>query len=734
MPRARPVSATTRTTTPVGDSLKRSIRLLLLVLAFPAALASCNAPRPSRSPVGAPAPMLRGNPDSARAELLWDDYGVPHIFAADAAALFYAFGWAQMRSHADLLLRLYGQARGRGAEYWGERYLSSDVWVVTNGIPARAQQWWAAQPAHMRTYLESFVAGMNAYAASNPAAVTDLYRQVLPIAPTDVLAHMQRVLHFTFVASPELVRVATQHLQPPGSNAWAVAPSHSSSGKALLLMNPHLPWGEYFTWYETHLALPDMNVYGATLVGMPFVSVGFNDHLGWTHTVNTIDAVDLYDLETREEEYTFDGQVRLFEREEHILRVRQQDGSFATRSIMVRRSVHGPVISARPGRSVALRVAGLDAAHLFEQYWDMARATTRESFESALARLNLPMFTVIYADRRGDIMHVFNGLVPVRSGGDWSYWQGIVPGNTASTLWTDTHRYNELPRVINPPSGWLQNANDPPWTTTLPPALDPLHYTTYMAPQQPLSFRAQRSLRMLAEDNRITFDELLAYKHSTRMESADHLLQDVIAAARSAGDDDARQAAEVLERWDRNADADSRGAVLYAELYRTLLRQPWSTGSLFEVPWNPRLPLVTPDGLSDPRLASTALSQAARRVRTLYGSLDAPWGAVYRFRRDTVDLPANGGSSELGIFRVIDFAPIANDSTRFEAVGGDSFVAAVEFSTPINARTMLVYGNASQPGSPHRVDQLPLAARKEMKPVRLTRESVLQAVRLRELF
>src|SRR5688500_9950594 len=122
---------------------------------------------------------------------------------------------------------------------------------------------------------------------------------------------------------------------------------------------------------------------------------------------------------------------------------------------MIRRSVHGPVISSRPGRSVALRVAGLDAPHVFEQYWDMARATSRESFESVLARLNLPMFTVMYADKRGDIMHVFNGRVPVRSGGDWSYWQGIVPGNTSSTLWTDTHRYHELPRVINPSSGWL---------------------------------------------------------------------------------------------------------------------------------------------------------------------------------------------------------------------------------------------------------------------------------------
>jgi acyl-homoserine-lactone acylase len=251
---------------------------------------------------------------------------------------------------------------------------------------------------------------------------------------------------------------------------------------------------------------------------------------------------------------------------------------------------------------------------------------------------------------------------------------------------------------------------------------------------RPLAFRPQRSVRMLQEDERITFDELIAYKHSTHMEAADHLVQDVAAAARAGGDEDARQAAEVLERWDRTADADSRGAVLFGELYAQLRRQRWPNNSMFEIPWDPRLPLVTPDGLSDPRLAAQALGMAARRVRALHGSLDVAWGEIHRFRRDSIDLPANGGSGVLGIFRVIDFDPLPGDSTRFVATGGDSFVAAVEFSSPIRARSLLSYGNASQPGSPHRTDQIGLMARKEMKNVLFSREAVLAVVRLREYF
>ena len=74
-------------------------------------------------------------------EILWDTYGVPHIFADDYNQLFYAFGWAQMRNHGNLMLRLFGQARGQAAEYFGESYLVSDQWVHTHNIPQRAAEW-----------------------------------------------------------------------------------------------------------------------------------------------------------------------------------------------------------------------------------------------------------------------------------------------------------------------------------------------------------------------------------------------------------------------------------------------------------------------------------------------------------------------------------------------------------------------------------------------------------------
>src|SRR5215213_8107541 len=102
------------------------------------------------------ATAVLGSPGSAGAELLWDTWGVPHIFADDTVNLFYGFGWAQMHAHGDLLLRLYGQARGRAAEYWGERYLESDRLLRTIGTPSRAPEWYAAQSPDFRADLEAF--------------------------------------------------------------------------------------------------------------------------------------------------------------------------------------------------------------------------------------------------------------------------------------------------------------------------------------------------------------------------------------------------------------------------------------------------------------------------------------------------------------------------------------------------------------------------------------------------
>jgi len=345
----------------------------------------------------------------------------------------------------------------------------------------------------------------------------------------------------------------------------------------------------------------------------------------------------------------------------------------------------------------------------------MARSKNFSEFQAALKRLEIPMFTVMYADREGHIMHLFNGQVPIRKKGDFKYWSGTIAGNTSETLWSKNHPYADLPRVVDPPSGWLQNTNDPPWTTTFPSAIAPDNYPAYMAPRGPMDLRSQRSAKMLLEDEKISFDELMQYKHSTQVELADRLLDDLIPVARQ-GSAQARRAAEVLATWNRKVDADSRGAVLFA-----FWKKAMDADRLFAKPWSEDAPLTTPDGLANPAEAVRVLEATATKVEVTYGALDVAWGEVFRLP-GVANLPANGADGALGVFRSVWFAP--GKDNRFQAVAGDSFVAAIEFSNPVKAMALNSYGNASQPGSPHADDQSPLFARKELRPVWRSRSEI----------
>ncbi|HEY9665748.1 MAG TPA: acylase [Coleofasciculaceae cyanobacterium] len=664
---------------------------------------------------------------SNRTEILWDTWGVPHIYGKNTPELFQAFGWAQMQSHGNLILRLYGQARGQAAEYFGEKYLDSDKYVRTMGIPSRAREWYEAQTPTTRTYLDAFAAGINAYVKEHPTEINDDVKQVLPVDGVDVLAHVQRVIHFNFVTNPQSVANLAPRPSPAGSNAWAIAPSKSASGKAMLLANPHLPWSDFYLWYEAQLTAPEIDAYGVTLVGMPVFAIAFNDNLGWTFTVNTHDGWDAYDLTLSDGGYRWNGQVRPFESETQTIKVKQENGTLRDEPLIVRRSIHGPVVAQKEGKAVAVRVVGLDQPNMMEQLWDMARASQISEFEGALGRLQLPMFNILYADRNGHILYVFNGQVPIHPQGDWRYWQGIVPGDTSATLWTKTHPYRDLPRVLDPPSGWLQNANDPPWTTTFPQALNPQNYPLDMAPRF-MQLRAQRSVEMLMDNKKMSFDQMVAGKFSSRMEMADRILDDLIPAARKLGGDIGKQAADVLERWDRNADAESRGAVLFATWARTM-----PAGNWYATSWNEKSPLTTPNGLADPAGAVKVLEAAATTLKFLYGALDVPWGEAARLRYGKVDLPASGGPGLFGIFRVVDLMP-SPTGDGFQSVAGDSYIAAIEFSNPIRAKVLTTYGNATQPGSPHVGDQLALYARNELRPVWRTRKEIEANLESRNVF
>jgi acyl-homoserine-lactone acylase len=145
-----------------------------------------------------------------------------------------------------------------------------------------------------------------------------------------------------------------------------------------------------------------------------------------------------------------------------------------------------------------------------------------------------------------------------------------------------------------------------------------------------------------------------------------------------------------------------------------------TSSTLFAKAWDQADPINTPDGIADPKRAVDALVSAAQDVKKKHGRLDIPWGDVFRFGIGETDLPGNGGPGPMGIFRTMTLGPTTDNN--FVPVHGDTYVAAIKFSKPLRAMVLTSYGNATQPGSPHHTDQLPLLTKKQMRPVWFTRQ------------
>ncbi len=647
-------------------------------------------------------------------EILWDTYGVPHIFSQSAEEMYYAFGWAQMHNHADLILKLYGQARGRASEYWGEKYVESDRQILLFELPDHAARNNNRLNEPYKTYLDAFVQGINDYAEENPGEISDIYKKVLPVSAVDVTAHVLRVVCLEFLAYDDLNAIKSSFSK--GSNAIAIASTRSASGNAMLVTNPHLPWFDLYLWFESHLVSPGFNAYGITLVGAPTLSMAFNQNLGWAFTVNTMDGCDRYDLKLKDGGYLLDGKVTEFLKKKQTIRVLQTNGSYLEQPVEFHYTLHGPVIEAGKGKACALRIVGLDNSGIFEEYHKMAAATNLTEFESALRMLQNPMFNIIYADKGGNIMYLFNGNIPKRPSGDYAFWKGSVDGTKSAFIWKSIHPYDDLPKVTNPPAGFIQNCNDAPWVCTWPPVLDPTKYPDYMAPQT-MYLRPQRAVNMIKDNHSITFDQLIGYKLNTGIEAADRFLDDLLAAVERYPDSVALEAATVLKAWDRKTDAESKGAILFTKWMDILDYR------IFASPWDPKNPVTTPDGLKDPKRAVELLIKAAGDVQKKYGALDVTWGSIHRFRMNDLDFPANGGPEKYGIFRTIGYM---NDSDSKErAISGDTYVAVIEFGTPVKAMVLLGYGNATQPGNKHIGDQLELLSQKKLRPALLARKDIL---------
>lgn len=642
------------------------------------------------------------------AEIKWDTWGVPHIKGERDTDAYYAFGWAQMKAHGNIILESYGKARGRSAEYWSDDQNStSDLLIRRLNVPKRAQQWFEAQNTDMKNMLSSFVDGMNDFCKKNPKQINDDLKTVLPIQNTDPFAQLQMTYHLGvggFAIQPQADKWKTA-----GSNAWAIGPSKSKSGNAILLTQPHPPWLPDYLFFEAHLKSKAINIYGIALVGSPTILMGFNESLGWALTFNQADAMDLIELEIKDNKYMFEGNWKPLEITEEVITIKSKD-AISHDTIQIKNSNYGYIIQEKNGKALALRLSGLDRPYFMEQFTDMAKADNLNEFETALKKLQLPLQNIIYADKNGEIFYLYNGIIPKRPNGNLKDWSKVIPATKSGALVTEYVSYKELPIFRNPKSGFIANSNNEPWTSTYPYEILPENYPSYISdsPFKYFNYRSVRSIKMIIGLDKLNFEKIVKLQSSTHAELADRTVDELVAYGEKSSNTLLIEAAKVLKNWDRTLETSSRGAVLFTNWYRATKRT-----KVFKVDFSKNDPLNTPNTLNEE--AKSLLLKAAFDTKETYGRLDVAWGDVYKTTYAGKTFKGGLGLSEIGSFNAGFYgSPINN---KYSLLGGSAYTSVVEFGDKIKTKGLLSYGNASQKESPFTGDQLQLLIDRKLRDI-----------------
>jgi len=695
-------------------------------------------------------PPLHGQRSMAdRAEIRRDAFGVPHIIAVDEEAAGFAFGYAMAEDHAAEIGRRYLQARGEAARHFGPADVDTDLAMRRLDNHGGARRALAQQIGKdFRRWLQGFAAGVNHYVAahratlpawmpvvepSDPLAYGRMFAVLAAVRPPARLLEKYAPAVFTpNAAMPASAEDRAPSSDEPGSNALALAGTKTTSGRPILLGNPHLGWSSLY--WEAHVTVPGrINFYGSTLVGIPVLRAGFNDRLGYVQTNNGPDLEDIYSLPLVPERagvYLHNGRERPIERRRAAVEVRQADGGVLGVEREYDETALGPVIHRTADRLFVIRSVNLEWWRQYEGFFELMHVRSLAEFRGILGRRLAVTSNYTYADVDGNILYVWNARLPRRRDPAVDYTLD-VPGETERLFWRGIHRSRELPWLLNPRSGYVQNANNPPWWTSLRDTLDPARYPSYLERGE-LSLRAQVVLEALETTPTFSPDAVRQLKFSTRMLAADRMLPDLLAAAQNveASSDALRAGVDTLAAWDRHVSAGSRGGVLF-ERFVSIYES--ASPDAFAIPWDSSNPIATPKGLANPGAAVTALERAVVEVRQRYGSERVAWGDVNRFRFGEIDLPGDGAAGRHGVFRVVTFDPVDDGMRVAGHVGpnqglagfGDAWVLLVHFTRPVRAWSVLAYGQTTNLDSPHSRDQIRLFANHELRPVWFSEEAIV---------
>ena len=677
--------------------------------------------------------------------IIRDDWGVPHIYGETDADAVFGMIYAQAEDDFNRIEVNFLNSQGRLAEAEGEDEIWRDLRMKLFIDPTDMQAQYEVSPQWLKDLMDAWASGLNYYLYTHPEVEPRVLTRFEPwmaltFSEGSIGGDIERVnlgRLEAFYGQPNNARAALDpepssttlamvpsglsepdmNEEPTGSNGIAIAPTNTSAGNALLLINPHT---SFFFREELHMVSEQgLDAYGAVTWGQFFVYQGFNENAGWMHTSSGVDNIDEFVETVVEREGTL---YYRYGDEERPVTVRQvtvpykTDTGMAEREFTVYRTHHGPIVREVDGAwvSVALMEEPMNA--LIQSYMRTKAQNYDEYIEVMRTHTNSSNNTV-FADSEGNIAYLHSNFIPVRDT-RFNYLQP-VDGSDPATDWQGVHTIEETPNAVNPSVGWLQNTNNWPFSAAGPDSPRRDEFPVYVQ-RSGENARGLHAMRVLEGKTDFTLQSLIDAAFDSYLTGFEELIPALVRAYDQADASNPFKAeladqVSILRDWDLRWSVESIAtslAIFFGEETRRLD--------------------ATERELPQQQLQ--ALSVASARLEADFGSWRTPWGDINRFQRLTGDIvqPFDdaGPSTPVGFpsgrwGSLASFGARAYPQTKkWYGTSGNSFVAVVEFGDQVRARAVTAGGLDSDPSSPHFNDQAELYATGDLREVYYYRADV----------
>ncbi len=663
--------------------------------------------------------------DPSKIDIVRDSFGVPHIFAKTDNEVAYGFAWAACEDDFETLQwgLLAGKAmmgRHLGKEGSVIDYVSH-LLRISETVEEKYESDFSDD---FKKLMDAYAQGVNRYAELHQEEV--LVKKAFPVTPKDMAKGYCFAMSLMCGVDDALKKIlsgaildADNRFNGVGSNAFAFNSQITKDGSTYLAINSHQPIEGPLSWYEAHLCSEEgWNIVGGSFHGSVSILHGTNEYLGWGHTVNDFDPVDVFALEmhpTEKNKYKFDG--AWLDLEEKKARLTVKLFKHFPLKLSVKKKVwwskYGATLKTKHG-TFSVRLAANQVITAPEEWYHLNKTKNFTEFKKVLDMQGMARMTVVYADKYDTIYILSNGLIPKRNPNyDWSK---VVPGNTSATLWSEFHPENDLPQVLNPVCGYVFNTNNSAFEATCRESdAKPENYDATMGYSLMKTNRSVRFRELMKEyeGKKIDWNDFLRIKYDAKM--PDSLvftngidINDIYKLDPKKYPDIADAIANIW-RWNHQATLDNTDIAIYYYMFNFMLDDAFKRFQTYDA-----------DAVAREEMFVRNIREAKDFLVKKFGTIDVPLSKFQFLVRGDKEYPVGGCPDAI---KAAYCKPYKNGLYKLWV--GESYIQLVKFTrNGPEIESVSPFGASNKLDSPHSADQMPLYLAEKRKKMSLDRETV----------